>query len=158
MKEVTRRALLRSAALLAGTPCACLAAASRDCCVVPDAPASGFRVEPGRITIDLQRMPALRATGGAVKILDPARGLRIIVARAAKDRFVVLDQKCTHGGGALTYVHKHRELYCTCWGHSKFALDGAVLRWPNKETPRPLRVYPAQRKANLLEIRIEGLT
>ena len=74
-----------------------------------------------------------------------------------KDRFVALDQKCTHGGGALTYVHKHQHLYCTCWGHAKFALDGSVLRWPNQQTPRPLRAYAVERKDSLLEIRVEGL-
>lgn len=157
MKQVTRRALLQSAALLAGAPCACLAAASRDCCVVPDAPAAGIRIQPGVVTIDLDRTPGLRSTGAAVKIVDAARKLQLIVAHPAKDQFVALDQKCTHGGGALTYVHKRRELYCTCWGHSKFALNGSVLRWPNKQTPRPLRAYPVERKANLLEIRVEGL-
>ncbi len=142
---------------MAGAPCACLAAASRDCCVVPDAPAAGVRFQPGLVTIDLERTPGLRAAGGAVKVVDAARKLRLIIARTAKDRFVALDQKCTHGGGTLTYVHKRRELYCTCWGHAKFALDGAVLRWPNKQTPRPLRAYPVQRKANVLEIAVEEL-
>lgn len=157
MEHVTRRALLQSTAALAGAPCVCLAAASRDCCVVPDAPAAGVRIQAGAVTIDLNQTPQLRTTGAAVKIVDAERQLRLIIARPAKDHFVALDQKCTHGGGALTYVHKRRELYCTCWGHAKFALDGAVLRWPNKQTPRPLRAYRVERKANLLEITVEGL-
>ncbi len=157
MKQVTRRALLQSTALLGGAACTFVAAASRDCCVVPDAPTASVRIQPGVVTIDLGRTPDLRTAGGAVKIVDPARNLRLIVARPAKDKFVALDQKCTHGGGSLTYVPKRRELYCTCWGHSKFALDGSVLRWPNKNTPRPLRAYRVERKANLLEISVEGL-
>ena len=91
------------------------------------------------------------------KSSTPPASYKIIVAHPAKDHFVALDQKCTHGGGALTYVHKHKHLYCTCWGHSKFALDGSVLRWPNQQTPRPLRAYPVERKGNLLEIHVEGL-
>ncbi len=90
-------------------------------------------------------------------MVDETRKLRLIVAHPARNQFVALDQKCTHGGGALTYVHKRRELYCTCWGHSKFALDGSVIRWPNKQTPRPLRAYRVERKANTLEISVEGL-
>ena len=157
MKPVTRRGWLQTTACLAGAPCACLAQTSKDCCTVPEAPADGVRIEPGLVTIRLDRTPELNRTGASVKIVDFARKLQIIVARTTKDRFVALDQKCTHGGGALTYVHKHQHLYCTCWGHSKFALDGTVLRWPNKQVPRPLRAHAVERKNGLLEIRVEGL-
>ena len=157
MKPITRRGWLQTSALLAGAPCACLAQASNDCCTVPEAPVDGVRIQPGLVTIDLDRTPVLNRTGAAVKIVDAARKLQIIVARTGKNQFVALDQKCTHGGGALTYVHKHQHLYCTCWGHAKFALDGSVLRWPNQQTPRPLRAYAVERKGNLLEIRVEGL-
>ncbi len=157
MAKLSRRALLKSAALLGGAPCLCLAGASWDCCTVPEAPAAGVGIHPGLLTIDLARVPDLRSTGGAVKIVDDKRSLQVLVARPARNQFVALDQKCTHGGGALTYVHRHRELYCTCWGHAKFALDGSVLRWPNKQTPRPLRTYTVVRKASLLEIRVDEL-
>src|ERR1051325_838938 len=116
MKDLTRRCWLQGSLLLAGAPCACLAKASVDCCTVPEAPADGVRIQPGLITIDLERVPALKRPGSAIKIVEPARKLQILVARPGKDRFVALDQKCTHGGGALTYVHKRKELYCTCWG------------------------------------------
>ena len=158
MNRVTRRGWLQTAALLGGVPCTCLAKASNDCCAVPEAPADAFRIQPGLLSVDLDRTTALSRTGSAVKIVDPDRKLRIIIAHPGKDQFVALDQKCTHGGGSLTYVHKHKHLYCTCWGHAKFALDGKVLRWPNQQTPRPLRTYPVERKGNRLEIRVEGLT
>jgi nitrite reductase/ring-hydroxylating ferredoxin subunit len=157
MTPPTRRHWLKTTALFAGAPCACLAKASNDCCTVPEAPADSVRIQPGLVAIDLARTPALGRTGSFVKIVDVERKLRIIVARTAKDRFVALDQKCTHGGGPLTYVHKHKHLYCTCWGHSKFALDGSVLRWPNNRTQVPLRAHTVERKGNLLEIRVEGL-
>ena len=154
MSPVTRRGWLRSTALFAGAPCACLAQASNDCCTVPEVLAN---IQPGLVILDLDRIPALQHTGAAVKIVDRTRKLRIIVAHSDAHTFVALDQKCTHGGGALTYVHKHKHLYCTCWGHAKFALDGSVLRWPNKQTPKPLRAYTVERKGNRLEIRVEGL-
>jgi Rieske Fe-S protein len=156
MKPISRRAWLQTGALLSGAPCACLAQASNDCCVVPEA-LDGVRIQPGLVTIDLERIPDLNRSGAFVKVVDAAHKLQIIVAHSAKNQFVALDQKCTHGGGALTYVHKYRHLYCTCWGHSKFALDGSVLRWPNQQTPRPLRAHQVERKGNLLEIHVEGL-
>jgi len=158
MMPLSRRAWLQSAALLGGAPCACLAQASHDCCIVPDAPGAAVSIQRGLVTIDLASTPALSRTGSAVKVVDLARKLQLVVARPASNQFVALDQKCTHGGGALTYVHRHKHLYCTCWGHAKFALDGSVLRWPNKQTPRPLRVHRVERAGNLLRIRVEGLT
>jgi nitrite reductase/ring-hydroxylating ferredoxin subunit len=157
MKHLTRRDWLQTGAFLGGAPCACLAKASRDCCSVPEAPGDSVRIQPGLVTIDLDRTPALAHAGSAVKVVDPARKLRIIVVRPSKDRFVALDQKCTHSSGALTYVPKRMHLYCTCWGHSIFALDGTVLRWPNKQPPRPLRAHAVERRGSLLEIRVEGL-
>jgi Rieske Fe-S protein len=157
MNHLTRRRWLQTSTLLAGAPCACLAKASNDCCTVPEAPGDAVRIQNGLLTIDLTLTPGLKHIGSAVKVVDPARKLRVIIARPGKHQFVALDQKCTHGGGALTYVHRHKHLYCTCWGHAKFALDGSVLRWPNKLTPRPLRAHLVERKGNLLEIRVEGL-
>jgi hypothetical protein len=113
MSHITRRGWLQTSALLAGAPCACLAKASNDCCTVPEAPVDGVRIQPGLVTIDLDRTPVLNRTGAAVKIFDPARKLQVIVARTAKHQFVALDQKCTHGGGTHLRA-KHKHLYCTC--------------------------------------------
>jgi nitrite reductase/ring-hydroxylating ferredoxin subunit len=109
------------------------------------------------VVIDLARAPELGRTGGAVKVVDSARKLQIVIARPARNRFVALDQKCTHGGGALTYVHRHQHLYCTCWGHAKFALDGSVLRWPNSQPPRPLRAHSVEQRDGFLHVHVEGL-
>ena len=153
---MTRREWLEATALLGGAPCACLAGASRDCCTLPEAPSDAVKFETDMVVVDLSRVPELKRTGGALKIVDSGRKLQILIARPAKDRFVALDQKCTHGGGALTYVHRHQHLYCTCWGHSKFALDGSVIRWPNSQTPRPLRAYKVERRGGRLYVRMEN--
>lgn len=153
---MTRRDWLEVTALFGGAPCACLAGASRDCCTLPEAPSDAVQFEKDTLVVDLSRVPDLRRAGGALKIVNSERKLQILIARVARDRFVALDQKCTHGGGALTYVHRHQHLYCTCWGHSKFALDGSVLRWPNSQTPRPLRAYPIERRGGNLYVAMEN--
>ena len=154
---MTRRNWLQSAALFGGAPCACLAGAAHDCCTLPEAPSEAVRLAPGLVTIDLARTPQLKRTGDALKIVDATHKLQLLVARPGRNEFVALDQKCTHGGGPLTYVHRHKHLYCTCWGHAKFALDGSVLRWPNSQPPRPLRAHAVERRGSLLLIHIEGL-
>lgn len=134
-----------------------MAGVSNDCCTLPEPHPEAVKIAPGLVSIDLVRTPELARAGGAIKIVDSARKLQILVARSGKSEFVALDQKCTHGGGPLTYVHRHKHLYCTCWGHAIFALDGSVIRWPNKETPRPLRVHRVEHKGSLLDVRVEGL-
>ena len=134
-----------------------MAAVPRDCCTLPEAQPNAVKITPGLVSIDLARTPELARAGGAIKIVDPERKLQILVARTGKSEFAALDQKCTHGGGALTYVHRHKHVYCTCWGHAIFALDGAVIRWPNTQTPRPLRVHRVERAGGILTIRVEGL-
>lgn len=134
-----------------------MAGASHDCCTLPELKRDAVKIASGLVTIDLDRTPELARAGGAVRIVDAARKLQIVVARTGKSEFAALDQKCTHGGGALIYVHRHRHLYCTCWGHAIFALDGSVIRWPNKQTPRPLRVHRVERDGGILAVRVEGL-
>jgi nitrite reductase/ring-hydroxylating ferredoxin subunit len=135
-------------------PCACLAGASRDCCTLAEAPAGAVRFERGAIVLEAGALPA---TGDALKIVDEGRKVQVLVARTGRRQFVALDQRCTHGGGALTYVHKQKHLYCTCWGHAKFALDGSVIRWPNKQTPKPLRAYRVEQSGTSLRILVDGV-
>jgi nitrite reductase/ring-hydroxylating ferredoxin subunit len=153
---MTRRDWLQVTALFGGAPCACLAGASRDCCTLPEAPLEAVQYDKDTVVIDLSRVPELKRAGGALKVVDSGRKIQILIASVARDRFVALDQKCTHGGGALTYVHRHQHLYCTCWGHSKFALDGSVLRWPNSQKPRPLRAYTVERRDGHLYVHTEN--
>jgi len=154
---MTRREWLQAAALSACASCACRAGVAQDCCTLPEISADAMRIEPGLVVIDLARARELGQTGGALKIVESARKLEILVARPAKNQFVALDQRCTHGGGQLTYVHRHKHLYCTCWGHAKFALDGSVLRWPNTQKPRPLRALTVERRGGFLRVQVEGL-
>jgi nitrite reductase/ring-hydroxylating ferredoxin subunit len=153
---MTRRAFTAGAAALATAPCACLAGTPGQCCKLPDAAAGAVGFEGGLVRIDLRQTPQLARAGSAIRIMDDGRKLRLLVARPEKNRFVALDQTCTHGGGALTYVHRHRWLHCTCWGHARFALDGTVLYWPNKQQPKPLRAYTAEMRGGVLEIRVDG--
>ena len=153
---MTRRDWLQSTALLTASR-ACGSTASPNCCTLPEPVPDAVHFEPGRIVLDLARATGLAHPPYALRILDENRGVRVLVACPARNRFVALDQKCTHGGGPLTYVHQHKHLYCTCWGHAMFDMDGSVLRWPNARTPKPLRSYRTERKGNLLSIYVEGL-
>ncbi len=137
--------MVRAPLLLAGVPLLC--------CDTPDIPPASIAYAPGSITIDLRQAPGLARPGLAAKIVDPQRKLNIIVTRPEKNRFVVLDRQCTHGGGQVAYNRTRRTVQCTCWGHSEFALAGAVIQGPAK---RPLRVYQTRLADGKLEILYEA--
>jgi Rieske Fe-S protein len=148
--KLPRRALLLAPVIAA--PCLCKASQS-ECCTVPSAPQPAVRITPDKVTLDLSQTPELRRTGGYVKIVLDQNN-EIIVVHPAKNEYHALARKCTHGGGPLTYVHKQRVLHCTCWGHSQFAFDGAVVSGPAKQK---LRSYSLARNGDSLEIRREPL-
>ena len=154
--DLSRRDLIRTSVVLAGGTCACAAAKPVACCTLPLAPAEAISFENGILRVALDRAPVLAKTGGALRYVDEQRKLKLIIARPEKDRFVAARQTCTHGGGPLTYVHKHRLFHCTCWGHAKFALDGSVLYWPNKNPGKPLEVFDVRAAGSAIEIQVEA--
>ena len=155
--DLTRRDLIRSSVVLAGGTCACAAATTVACCTLPLAPPEAISFEKGVLRVALHRAPELANAGGALRYVDEQRKLKLIIARPEKNKVVAVSQTCTHGGGPLTYVHKHRLFHCTCWGHSKFSLDGSVLYWPNKDPGKPLKVFEVLRTGeSTIEVRVEA--
>jgi Rieske Fe-S protein len=119
------------------------------CCDTADLPAEAISFSETGLRIDLSRVPALARVGGAVKLVDESRKLNLIFTHPEKAEFVVLDRKCTHGGGPLAYSQKRKTVQCTCWGRSEFALDGRVVAGPAE---RPARRYMAESKQGVLVV------
>jgi len=137
--------------LLAGmTPSLC-AATGRPCCELPAADEASIRFGTGLVDIDLKRVPELKGRGGAVWIVNDERKIALVVVHLGGREFLAADRKCTHGGGPLTFLAKRRVLHCTCWGHSRFALDGSVVAGPAK---RKLNIYETAREGDRLTIRL----
>jgi Rieske Fe-S protein len=149
---VSRRDLIHGSLIALAGPCLCSASGPARCCSVPDIPQSSVQFENGLIRIDLTQAPDLLRKGTSAKIVEEQRSVNIIVAHVEKKRYVALDRRCTHSSGLLTYVHKLRLLHCTCWGHSQFALDGAVMAGPAK---KKLRTYGVRLDGNTLTILTE---
>ncbi|MBL8228487.1 MAG: Rieske 2Fe-2S domain-containing protein [Bryobacterales bacterium] len=99
--------------------------------------------------LDLERTPMLRAAGDAVAIVDPARGVNLIVACTGPSSFVAIDRTCTHGGAQCTYNHKRRSLQCTSLNHAEYDLNGKLL---HGRTHGDLRTYPAVLRDRAVEI------
>src|SRR5260370_35602417 len=101
MNQISRRGWLQTGALLAGAPCACLAQASNDCCTVPEAPVDGVQIQPGLITIHLDRTPDLSRTGGSVQIAVAAPKLPVRLAGSGRNPCSASPQKRPQRRGSL---------------------------------------------------------
>ena len=123
------------------------------CCTTPEIPPASFTIQGAVLTIDLQRAPELRKSGGAVRVVDLERKVNLIVVHPARNRFAALDRSCTHGGAQVVYNGRNQTVQCTSWGHSEFALDGTVLGGSAK---RPVRAYEIRRAGDRLEIVLEA--
>lgn len=140
-----RRQLIRSSLAMAGLPGLC--------CTTPEIPPASFTIQGAVLIIDLNKAPVLRKPGGAVRVVDLERKVNLIVAHPTRNRFAALDRSCTHGGAQVVYNGHNQTVQCTSWGHSEFALDGAMLGGSAK---RPLRAYEIRRAGDRLEIALEA--
>jgi Rieske Fe-S protein len=142
--EFNRRDLFRGSLMLAGAPTLC--------CSTADVPPASISYQRDTVEIDLRAAADLARTGASARLVDDDHKLDLMVAHPEKNRFVVLDRPCSHGGGPVAYSHRRRTVQCTCWGHSEFSLEGKVLAGPAK---RPLRVYKTTLRGSRLKILLE---
>lgn len=135
MADLTRRALLRTAAALplAG---ACARRISTDRAVTVAAAVDGD------VTIPLSIAPELATPGGAV-IVNPGGAGRFLVASTGHG-YVAMRAECPHAGCEVAWVPEDVQAECPCHG-SRFAGDGTVLNPPARVA---LAAFPAERAAN----------
>jgi nitrite reductase/ring-hydroxylating ferredoxin subunit len=142
--EIERRRFLQSAlAVVGGSPL---------CCTTPPLPAGGVAFEPGKITVDLKRVPELRQTGAAFRVVDESRKINLILIHAGRGQYVAMDRSCTHGGAQCTYNPKRRTVQCTSLNHAEYDLEGRLL---HGRTHGSLRSYKIQTSGSRLEIALE---
>lgn len=152
-ERVTRRKLLQRAVLLLGTGCLCRSAAGTgpkaNCCFTPELEPGSLRFEADFLLIELERTPSLQGIPSAAYVVDPERGVQLIVIRLSKRRFAAFSRLCTHASQVISYVEERGLLQCNNYNHSTFDLDGQVYKGP---ADRPLAKFPTQLAGNVLQI------
>jgi Rieske Fe-S protein len=147
--DLSRRQMVRRAALLAGVPALARFAPG---CARRLTPEREIEVpcpaDPGqRLLLSPGVAPELGRAGGAVvvRIRGSSGGQdRFLLVANAGAGFVAVDGLCTHQGCEVTWVQEDRQVECPC--HlSRFASDGAVLHPP---ASAPLTAYPASLDAS----------
>jgi len=131
MKKVTRRAVITT-----------LGAAGIGTCIyglsgcatftkvgsTPAIPAGAYTVDKKLLRILLDKTPELSTAGGSVKIIDAQLPMPLLVARTGENTYSVVSLLCPHRNVEIEYQHQEKHFRCASLGHSKFGLDGKVIK------------------------------
>ena len=123
------------------------------CCTSQALPAACLVFEPGRITVELARVPELRRTGAAFRVVDESRKINLLLIHAGHGRYVAMDRACTHGGAQCTYNPKRHTIQCTSLNHAEYDLQGTLL---HGRTHGNLRTYETKSSSSTVEITLES--
>jgi nitrite reductase/ring-hydroxylating ferredoxin subunit len=86
-----------------------------------------WRLEDGKLSLDLERAPELAEEFGAIRIEAASLPHPVLVMRDGRGRFRAFRNKCSHGGRRLDPVPGTETLCCCSVGKSTFDYDGKVL-------------------------------
>lgn len=93
-----------------------------------------WKVEGGRVIVDLSRAPELANKGGALRI--EGRGLknRLLVFRDGKGKIHAFRNKCTHMGRRIDPLPGNDHFRCCSVSRSTFDAAGKVVSGPAKDS------------------------
>ena len=132
MKKVTRRSLVAALGVAGAGVCVC--GMNEGCATftkkgrTPAMAAEAYVIEDSTVKVALDRVPALAAVGGSVKVIDPRLPTPVIIARKGESEYAVVSLLCPHRGVEVEYQHEQQRFRCASLGHSKFATDGALQK------------------------------
>jgi cytochrome b6-f complex iron-sulfur subunit len=104
------------------------------------------------LPINLTDAPELKPVGGTYHLEIEDTGQDILVVHAAKDKFIAVDLKCTHGRCDIDYESDSKKFVCPCHG-AEFDLYGHVLKGPAQ---KPLNYYHAELRGDEVIVTVYG--
>lgn len=120
-----------------------------DLCHSPELPREAYQLTEKAISIDLNKAPQLVKVGGSAQIIDDLIPGPLLIVRLEEERFIVLSNKCTHGGAEVTYNPRKHLFVCTSFSRSTFDVEGDVIKGPARG---PLPAYEAHLHQGKLEV------
>jgi Rieske Fe-S protein len=117
------------------------------------APGGSYSFSDGKVVLDLSKVAALTHIGSAVKFslpTDDGMEFKLIVLHSGNKEYLAFEDRCTHKGKELNYLHVEGML--TCSGlRSQYDLAGNVIRRPAED---PLQRYDIETEGEELIIYI----
>jgi hypothetical protein len=130
MNKVTRRDWVGLATTagagvcLCGCGCATFSKVGTTAGIATDA----YTVEGKALNVLLDKAPALTSVGGSVKMIDARLPMPLLVARTGDATYAVVSLLCPHRHVEVEYQHQDKLFRCASLGHSKFGLDGKLIK------------------------------
>ncbi len=98
--------------------------------------------------------PSLRETGGAVKmsvLFDNGEKAKLIVVRSDTDVYKAFEDRCTHKGREMNFIHEEDILRCSSFGRREFDLSGTFIERPDDES---LKVFSVTKEGDSLLVAV----
>ena len=149
-----RGGVAAAAALTPGCLCSCTAADAGT--GAREIASEAMALDGYSLTIDLGKTAFLRHAGNSGKAdfdLPDGQKLRLLVICDQTSGYLAYENRCTHGGMRLTYKADYKSegplLRCNSFGHSRFDLDGEVMKGPAEAN---LAVFAVHQNGELITI------
>jgi nitrite reductase/ring-hydroxylating ferredoxin subunit len=110
-----------------------------------------WKLENSRITVELDKVPELKKSGGAVYLSGNGLSRPILIMKDNNGNFLCVENKCTHMGRKLDPDLTGSVLRCCSVSHSTFGLDGQKLSGPAKG---PIKIFPHREHEERLYIEV----
>ena len=105
------------------------------CDTQPPVDTGCWRVDQGKIELDLARTPELQEKGGAIRLEGEGVPERVLVIHGRDGRFRAYRNRCTHGGRRIDPWEETKLLRCCSISKSTFDYDGNVVSGCRQKTP-----------------------
>ncbi|MEZ4525319.1 MAG: Rieske (2Fe-2S) protein [Desulfobacterales bacterium] len=110
-------------------------------CETPEADGQSWRVSDSQIIADLNKIPALSKSGGAVRLEGKGLADRILLVHGTDGKYHAFVNKCSHMGRRIDPMAGEAALCCCSVSKSMYRYDGNAISGPAKT---PLRTLPVQ--------------
>jgi len=121
------------------------------CRTSPPSDSSSWTFSNNIIEIDLERVPELSNTNGAIRIEGKGLPLKVLVFHGKDNTFHAIMNRCSHMGRRIDPVPDTDEIQCCSVMGSTYSYSGKVLSGP---ADNDLLVFPISQENNKLLIQI----
>ena len=112
-----------------------------------------WQFSDGKLTIDLNKAPELKSTGGAIRLEGDNLSLRVLVVHGDDGQYHAFHNRCTHlGHRRLDPVPGTATVQCCSVNKSTYDLNGKNIYGP---APNPIKVYATSVDGDQLSIQID---
>ncbi len=117
------------------------------CKTNPPADASAWKMENGRLEVELAKTPELNSPGGAIRLEGQGLAKRLLLLRGEDGALHAFVNKCSHAGRRLDPLPGEARIQCCSVGKSVFDYQGRRISGSAKKDLAPLKVEEQEGRA-----------